>query len=219
MALSYPLATALMMDILPIEKFTLDLPETVEMSRTAGGAILTADIGDRLWQGTVELGPMQRNETQPVMARINLLRPGGRSFLAFDPSRPRPLLDPTGALLGAAVPVLHTIATDGREIRIGGLPAGYGLSPGDRLSWTYGTNPTRYAFHEIAIGGTADGAGVTGLMEVSPVVPEGAVTGATVRLVRPLLKARIVPASVQPGRRRALLTEGVSFQFQQMVGV
>ncbi len=215
MALTFPLARAQFMDLLPIASITFDCPEQMFHSRTAGGEVLPADLGPRLWQGTVELGLMLPDESAAVIPLINLLRGAGRSFFVCDVRRPWPRLDPRGTLLGGATPQISQVAANAREMALMGLPAGYRLSAGDMLSFSYGANPTRHALHELVTSAEASAAGVSGLFEVSPSIRPGAAVNAAVALIRPVCKALLVPASVQPGRSRRGLTEGASFQFIQ----
>ncbi len=62
MALSFPLSRAAFMDLLPVQRMTFDIPETLSQTRTRGGEILTADNGARLWQGEITLGQITRGE-------------------------------------------------------------------------------------------------------------------------------------------------------------
>ena len=83
MALSFPLSRAAFMDLLPVQRMTFDIPETLSQTRTRGGEILTADNGARLWQGEITLGQITRDELALVRPVLNLLRGAGSSFLAF----------------------------------------------------------------------------------------------------------------------------------------
>lgn len=215
MPLAFPLTLAQFMDLLPVAVLTFDCPEQVFTSRTAGGEILSADIGPRLWQGTIELGRMTPEEAAAVLPLIRLARGAGASFLARDLSRPGPRLDPKGLILGAAAVKIASVAANAREIALKGLPANYALSAGDLLRFGYGSSPVRYALHELVAPVTASASGVTGLVEVVPPIRPGAVADAAVTLVKPSCKAVIVPGSYQPGTPRRGLVEGVGFQFMQ----
>lgn len=148
---------------------------------------------------------------------IDILRQAGRSFLVYDTRRPAPLLDPNGTILGAATPTIHTLSADPRELRITGLPASYVLSPGDYLSFTYGTNPVRYALHRVVATTTAV-AGLTPLFEVTPAIRSGAVTGAAITLIKAHCKAVILAGSVETGSGRRTITEGIGFGYVQSLG-
>lgn len=215
MAMTFPLDRTAFFDLLPIQAMTFDCPEQLQQSRTGDGAILTADLGTRLWQGEVQLGPMTRTEAARVRSLLDVLRGAGRSFFVYDAATPAPLQDPDLAFLGTAAPTLHTVGGDGRSLRVTGLPAGYVLSAGDLLSFSYLSAPMRYALHRVVTETVADGTGLTPLFEVTPNVRPGASAGAAVTLDRPWCKALLVPGSVNTGMTRHTLTEGARFSFIQ----
>lgn len=215
MALSFPLSTAQFMDLLPIREMTFELSEAMETDETGGGEILTADLGARLWQGEIILGDMMPDEADTALALIDLLRRAGGSFMVHDRARPWPGADWQGAGLSSASPTIHALASSTRELRLAGLPAGYVLRPRDALAFSYGSNPTRYALHRLVAQVTANGSGITPQVEVVPNIRAGATVGAAVLLIKPACKAVIVPGSYQPGRRKARLTTGASFKWQQ----
>ena len=217
MAMSFPLSLTQFFDLLPIASGTLDLPENVQTSTTRGGEILRAELGTRLWEAELRLGPMTPDETANVLPMLNLLRSGAGTFLTSDPTRLFPRLDPTGQRLGSSAPKLASIAPNARDITISGLPSGYVLSRRDLVAFTYGTGPVRYALHEVVTStATANASGVTGTIEVQPPIRPGAAVGAAITLKKPTCKAVIVPGSFQPGSMRSgLLTEGVSFRIKQ----
>lgn len=215
MAYSFPLTRAQLMDLLPVQEMTFDLPEAMEVSETGAGEILTAELGTRLWSGEIRLGDMTPDEAAEALAMIDVLRQPGASFMVHDIARPFPRSDLSGAALAGAAPVLDAVHANTREIRLSGLPAGFQLRRHDYLAFAYGTNPLRHALHRIAAPASASGTGLTGYFEVSPNIRPGWVTGTTVSLSRAACKAILVPKSVQPGRRRHTLTTGVSFRWVQ----
>ena len=214
MALIYPLSRANFMDILPIAEHSHFLPDSLEANRTGAGEQLTADLGDRLWQGKIAMGRLMRTEAGRPEVLIDLLRQAGRSFLVHDTRRPWPLLDPTGAIFGASTPTIHTLSADPRELRITGLPASYVLSPGDILGFQYGSSPVRFAQHRVVTTTTAV-AGLTPLFEVTPHIRSGALVGAQIVLFKAACKAVILPGSVEVGVSRRTITEGISFSYVQ----
>lgn len=217
MALGFPLSRTAFFDQLPIKDCVLDLPETVTASRTRGGEVLRAEIGARLWTAEVRLGMMTRAEAVEVLPLINLLRGAGGSFMMADPLRLFPRFDPTGAALGAATPLLGSIASNRRDITLTGLPVGYVLARRDLLAFAYAASPTRWALHEVVNSRVVAGSsGVTTPFEVMPPIREGAAIGAAVTLVRPTCKAIIDPGSFEAGTVRAGgIHEGVSFRVRQ----
>lgn len=214
MALTYPLALADFADILPVASISFHLPEQVEQSRTGKGEQLTADVGDRLWQGRITFGRLTRVEAGRPEVLVDLIRGAGRSFLLYDIWRVNPLADPTGTILGAAAVTILALGGDARELSLSGLPAGYTLSAGDYLSFTYGSG--LHALHRVVnTTVTANGAGQTPLFEVLPEIRQGAVAGAAVALKKAHCKAVAVAGSVEEALRRSTISEGLAFDWVQ----
>lgn len=219
MALSFPLSLAIFADTLLVQDASCDLPEQVQMSRTAGGEQLTADMAERLWTGRINLGPMVRSEVGRPEALIQVLKQG-RTFHMFDKRRPYPLLDPTGSILGASSVTILALGGDARELSLAGLPVGYTLSAGDYLSFDYtDLSITRRALHKVvATSVVADGSGNTALFEVVPALRPGAVAGAAVTLKKPYCKAVMVAGSATPSTGRSTLYDGIGFDWVQSLG-
>lgn len=218
MAYTFPLATSDFMDLLQIQQIGFDCPEQVEMSQTGGGELLRADLAPMLWTGEVRFGAMTRIEMADPDVLLDLLRPAGRTFYAYDTRRPAPLADPSGAILGASTPVINTIVS-ARELRLGGLPSGYQLTRGDYLAFDYGTSPVRRALHRVvAATVTTAGTGITPAFEVSPPLRAGAAGGAAVSLFKAACKAVIVPNTIDKGKTTRTTNQDMSFRFQQTLG-
>lgn len=216
MALTFPLSLTVFADTLLVQEVTCDLPEQLEQSRTAGGEQLTADMGERLWTGRVNLGPMVRTEIGRPETLIQVLKQG-RIFQIYDRRRPNPLLDQSGSILGAATVTILALGSDPREMSLAGLPAGYSLSAGDYLSFAYTSlSVTRQALHRVVdTTVVADGSGETALFEVVPAIRPGAVVGAAVTLKKPFCKAVMVAGSASPSQGRSTLYEGLGFDWVQ----
>lgn len=217
MPVTFPMSIADFLDALPVKSVQFDLPEAVQMSRTSGGDILIDDVGSRLWQGEVMLGRLLPYEALDAQALIDLMRGAGASFLAYHTRFPYPRQDPEGLIIAGATPQIAALdAGDARLLSLKGLPAGYTLSRGDYLSFTYGINPVRYALHRVQdVTVTADGSGVTLPFEVNPPLEPGAAIDTTVELTRAHCKAIIVPETTQTGRQQKFMRDGMSFKFQQ----
>lgn len=214
MPLPDPLPAAEFLDRLQVSGIRFDLAEAVEMSRTAGGARLSADIGDRLWMGEIILASMEPREADFAHARINLLRGGGRRFLVHDTRRPFPTHDPDGTLLGAAVPTIAALdAGDRRLIGLRALPPGYRLAIGDYLSYAYAGG--RRALHIVQEEVAADGTGRTPLFEILPLRRIGAAVAAPVQIVRASCHASIDPGGSTVGDSRRTVTQGTSLTWTQ----
>lgn len=210
-ALTFPLALADFFGDLAVTSFGFDLTENMRHSATQGGEVLVADLGPRLWTFEVQVNTKTHDQARKAEALARMLRQAGRPFFAFDRFAPYPAADPGGVLLGAATPTIHTLSSDSRRMRVTGLPAGYALTRGDLLSFSYGAGPVRYALHEVITPVSADGAGLTPLFEVSPFIRPGAQVGAPVTFAKPFCKAVMIPGSYRPGLRRPAMTDGFSF--------
>ena len=216
MALSYPLDRDDFLGALRIRSFSLELGERMEVSGLADGSVLRDQLGPRLWRGRVELHPAPFAQARAMAARLALLQEPGRSFLAWPVEQTGPARDPKGLLLGAAAPQIASLAPDARDLSLSGLPAGYELSCGDGLSFLYGSDPVRYAFHRIVTGSVvADGTGATSVFEVVPSLRAGAAIGTPVTLLRPAFKAVLLPGTVTAGSSERMRTGGASFEFIQ----
>lgn len=214
MPLAFPLSRAAFQAVLPIAAVEFRLSEPVETSRLADGTVLTASLGAALWTGTIRLARRRHDASQSNEALLALLQRPGASFLLADPRRPGPRRDPAGLALGTASPVLHTVEANMRELRLGGLPTGYELSPGDMLAFTYGSAPLRHALHRLVNGTVASAAGLTPPIEVVPRLRPGATPGTAVSLLHPACKAVLLPDPAY-GAGGPVLTEGASFGFVQ----
>lgn len=219
--LTFPLPLSGFFDLLPASKITLDLPESLDVQRTAGGELLTADLGTALWAGKIDLAPMTHDEVSAVRPLINLLRRGGTSFLVSDLTRPWPRYDPSGMIIRAwtGSPQIASVGSSGREVGLSGLPPHYVLASGDLISWTYGASPLRYALHEVIATTEADSSGATGLIEVNPPIRPGAAAGAAVTLLWPRCKARLVPGQNSTGQTQHTITTDATVSWQQTLRI
>lgn len=216
MALVFPLPLATFADTLLVARATCDLPELVEQSRTAGGEQLTADMGERLWTGRIDLASMVRTEIGRPETLIQVLKQG-RTFNIFDRRRLNPQADPNGTILGAASVTILALGGDPREMSLAGLPAGYTLSAGDYLSFAYTSlSITRQALHRVVdTTVVANGSGQTPLFEVIPAIRPGAAAAAAVTLRKPFCRAVMVAGSASPSDGRSTLYEGLGFDWVQ----
>lgn len=214
MALTFPLPLAEFFNRLRIASLELAPTDATVTSRTRGGEVLTAQVGNVLWQGIAQLTPRPRADADAVRALLQLMRRPGASFLATPSHRAGPIADPEGAILGAAAPKIDLIDANRRDVRIKDLPAGYVLSPGDYLSFTYGSSPTRYGFHQLVQGATASGGGVASGLELTPPLPAGVSATIGVTLVKPVFKAVLAGAPGYGTISRASV-DGMQLSFVQ----
>ena len=196
------------------EATPLHLPDARQTSQTRGGEMIPASIGNRLWRGSVTLAPGYHDDADATAAKLMRLTDPDGTFFARPVGRMGPIADPLGEYLAGLTPKISQIAASNRELRINGLPNSLPLQVGDYLSFTYGSNPIRYAFHQIVGGGgAASTGGLSPWLEVMPPLRPGATVGADVVLVRPFFKAMILTAGF--GSRRPMIAEGQSIEYVQ----
>lgn len=211
--LSFPLSLEDFADGLRTVSFNWDLSENRKVTQTGGGELLVSDLGPRLWQGSVAVAPHTHNGQRRAQALAQALRQGAGSFMIGDPKGQFPQSDSDGTILGSTVVSLSAPVAGSSTVSLAGLPAGYVITPGDYLSFEYGS-PARYALHQVVVGGTSNGTDALSVSVVSSIRP-GATDGAPVRLVRPFCKAIVVPGSFKSGTIGLAATSGFSFQFRQ----
>lgn len=215
MALTFPLTLDQFWATLPIAGMpVLKLPQMTAFNRTAGGDLLPYQTGVRLWTGSVALTRLYYEKAERIAALMSLLAQGGSSFLVCPIPRIGPQSDPAGSILGVSTPTIQALNVNNRELSVQGLPAGYVLSAGDYLSFPYQT-PARQAFHQVVVGGVANGAGLAANIEVTPQIRPGVIVGASVTLKRPVMKAVLDPGIFDQGNMARVFTTGQSFAFQQ----
>lgn len=202
--LIYPIPLADFADRLRIESIVLDLMEAVEALTLGSGEVLTAQHGTRLWRGTVTLGTFLREDAETAGALIRAAQAPAASVLI--PAWQSPRTDLTGA-------TLHGVQ-NGDELRLAGLPVSTVIPRGAYLSFAYGSNPTRQAFHQVVTGMTM-GATFTSYGQVVPPIRPGYTLGSAVQANVPRLKAKIVPGSVRAASHRWITSTGASFDFVQ----
>lgn len=200
MALSFPLSLAAFQDKFTISMASMWISEPRQIDRTASGTILPASLGDAVWRGSFQVPPTNdRSEAGQLDALLSILDRAGSSFLVYDPRKPYP------ASGGTSTGTINSISgSDRRTITITGGPT---LTPGDLFSFTYGSSPTRYSLHRIVDISGSD-------IEVTPLIPVGAATGATVTFTKPVMKAVLQP-DPSYGAGRPVISEGPSFSFVQ----
>jgi hypothetical protein len=212
--LAFPLPAADFWGKLHFERVSFDLPAATQSSRTAGGEVIVADIGTRLWRGDAMVLAAASPKVEWLEATLARLASAGASFMAFDPRKTGPKWD-RGAKVWTASPVIAALNGDARLISVGGLPLNYELAAGDMLGFQYGS-PARHALHQVVDVAVPAPSGTTALLEVVPPIRPGATIGAAVTLHRPACKAVIVPGSVSGGGRSGrIMTDGIAFSWVQ----
>lgn len=215
MALAFPLSRNKFLGALPIQDDVFTCPAGTQHNNLGGGEVLKSEVAPPLWNGRISLAPMKARPAAEVLGLLEALALPGRAFKAFRPNQHGPAADPLGAAISGFSPVIDTVDYNAATLRLSGLPAGYVLTAGDFLSFSYGTSPVRQALHRVLETVTADGAGLSPAFQVHPHIRPGAPVGGAVTLVRPWCKAVLVPGSVNPGSTAGNLTSGIEFSFRQ----
>lgn len=217
--LTTPLSVAAFIDssLFSGASMTFMLPDNRRFNRTAGGLVLGSERGARLWQGSITLTPRLNADAAAIDALLMFLTSGENSFFLYDCRSPFPKMDPAGTLVAASSPILAAVAANRQDINISGLPVGYVLSPGDTLSFAYGSSPTRYALHKVVVGATASAFGVISNLQVTPQLRPGYTAGVTAIVLRkPVMKAQIMPGTYRPSTYQAgRLSAPAAFDFTQ----
>lgn len=213
MPLAFPLSLPDFFDTLPIARITSRPGAATTISETYSGDVIKHGRGTRLWSGRIVLDMDHHGAVAAVEACLSLLDEPGASFMMWDTRQPHPLADPQKLILGAATPVIAALNANNRELDISGLPAGYQISRGDLLGFSYGASPTRHAYHRVVTGAAADAGGVAASVEITPFIRPGAAPGAEVTLGNPVLKAVLTAA--QYGEGRSKVTDGGTFNWLQ----
>jgi hypothetical protein len=215
---TFPLSLAGFFDLLPIRSAAVECPENSVTSITGAGEVIRATLAPQLWRGSVELAPRYHGEAAKIAALLDLLQRPGASFLAYDPRLKFPQADPAGTTLGSANVRVHSVNADRRRLALNGLPAGYVLTRGDYLAFTYGS-PAKYALHRVVAATVTASSGlipgITGEFEVTPPIRAGAAASDSVSLAKPACKAVLLPGSLSTGAGQRRITSGASFQWVQ----
>jgi len=198
---------------LRVASLSLSLPAAAEISRTAGGEIIVAELGARLWSARVTLAPIGIENAAELQVKLRLLQRAGASLFVSPRIGDYPARDPNGVIAASNVTIAGLPAGN-QTLALAGLPAGYILSAGDYLSFSYG-NPALHAFHQLVSDVRADASGVVPAFEIVPQLRPGATIGALVTLVKPFFKALLVPGSLNEGALQRTRLAGITFDLIQ----
>jgi hypothetical protein len=198
---------------LRVASLSLSLPAAAEMSRTAGGEIMVAELGARLWSARVTLAPIGIENAAALQVKLRLLQRAGASLLVSPRIGDYPARDPNGVIEALNVTIADLPAGN-QTLSLAGLPAGYALSVGDNLAFSY-RNPPLQAFHQLVGDARADAAGITPAFEILPQLRPGAIVGASVTLVKPAFRGLLVPGSLNEGALQRTRLSGITFDLIQ----
>ncbi|MBD9528377.1 hypothetical protein [Paracoccus sp. PAR01] len=198
MALSDPYPLAFLSAILtPVADCAFSLSRFEEQSGSGNGQQWTAQLATPLWQVSLSLGPRHWEAAREINAKLQAL--GSMRSLLFADGSYSPA---NGQAAGSGV-TISAIGSDRTTIALTGLPAGYRIAAGDRLSITHSSG--RYYFGMFSDHDTANGSGVATAIPVDPPLPLPIAFGAAVRIEQPIIRARVpagnfTPFTDQPGR-------------------
>jgi hypothetical protein len=163
-----------------------------EYSMQAGGTPRVADIGPPIWMAKLQSSELLNDDAVDAAALVNAMGGSLGTFYVWDVRRQYPRLDPDGSILGSSSVTISAVTAT--TISLDGLPAGYQIKRGDKLSFDWGS-PAHRAFHEFSEDGTANGSGVLPATAVNPPIRTGATVGTAVTLKQPAAEMMIVPGS------------------------
>lgn len=209
-AITFPLALADFAEKLGIQSVTPEMQRNDQIDGLESGLILASETAPPLRKYTVNIRSCEYGESDQIDAIVESLDGSLQPFYMFLPPRLYPQADPTGAILGASAVTISVLDADNKRMTLAGLPAAYKLTSGDFLSFAFGGAANLYALHRIVNGAVA--AGGTAQIEVRPHIHPGTVTTTPVKLIKPMMKAIMVPGSYNYGEVRAQRVEGKSFQ-------
>lgn len=210
MAISYPLSRAAFWEAIRFAaRPEFVLLQSKKQSQDAGGNTLTAFFGAPKWSVAVVTEGGHHNRNLATEADIKHLDGRDGTFLAYDIRRPFPASDPDGSIVAGSTVQVRTKGTNNRSISLKGLPAGYQITKGDKLSIVYAS--TRYFLVEVMESAAANGSGNTDEFEIQPTMPIGIAINDSVVLNRPPGKFKIVAGSYRPASGRGNIADGVGF--------
>jgi hypothetical protein len=209
----FPMPLAEFWSPLRVASLTLSLPAAAEMSRTAGGEIIVAELGARLWTARVTLAPANFGYAAALQVKLRLLQRAGATLFVSPRIGDHPARDPNGVIAASNL-TIYGLPAGNQTLSLAGLPAGYALPAGDYLAFNYG-NPAIQAFHQMVGDARADASGVVPAIGIVPQLRPGATIGASVTLVKPAFRALLVPGSLNEGVMQRTRLAGISFDLIQ----
>lgn len=190
MAIVFPLAYTFLEDIFHPLAFHPTLMPQQMTSQQASGGVIVKDLGPPLWRADIVSRWLTQREALKAIAALNSLQGSIGTFYIYSTLLKNPQADPRGTTLGASIVKIKTVYFDGFDLK--GLPAGYVISVGDRL-----TINSLYHYYEVLETATADGSGNTNGFFTQPKPLPGAAVDQVVALLHPIFLAVMVPGSLK----------------------
>lgn len=187
MALTFPYPLSYTQELLEdSSSLYFDLERFEESSTNGAAQTWTAQMAPPRWFAEIELNSRCLAKARELDAKIRALSLGG-TLLFADPSYlgPSYYLNPElPGLVG-----VDSISTNRKSVALNGLPSGYQIKIGDRLSIKEGD---RYYYGEFSEEFTANASGVGAQVSVYPYIPVGFNPGASkVNLLEPTIKMMV----------------------------
>ncbi|MFG1417011.1 hypothetical protein V5F38_04235 [Xanthobacter sp. V0B-10] len=215
MAITYPRAFP---TGLRFGKSQMALTRQMSTITLESGAVQAAEMGEPIWRLSATTEPLRWTGRRQLAAWHASLA-GSRRILAYDWVGSYPiaygaavmgLTRATGGAFGGSATLTSWTAI---TVTLTGLPAGYVLSAGDRMSWAWAGVR---AYHEAVEPVTASASGVaTVTVEPGVRLSPAPAAGSAVALVRPTVVMMIVPDSWSLDESGAL--GAASFEAVQVV--
>ena len=212
-AQTYPMAAATFASLLKIKSVTFLPSYGQEYSGQATGVILAKDLRPRLWNISLTTVPMDQDDANDFLGRIEALDGSINTFLMYNPKRAYPR---AGLTTDAGV-TIASLNADGKQLSLTGLPVGATLQWGDMLGFQYGS-PNSYGLYRI-VGDpvVADSTGTTPDFELAGGIRPGAATGLAVSLIKPLGEFRVNANSLKELNQTDPLYNSYSFTAIQVL--
>lgn len=219
--MSDPLQLSDFFDLIGWEEFRMWLDPMQDVSGDGRGVRYPIERAEPIWraEGTLDQ-TMTHAEAAKIQALIEKLDGVLGSFNAYDTRLPYPINDPDGTVINAWQDnvVIADVANDNQRIRLTHMPPVYRLAIGDRVSFSFGSNPSHRGLHRCVSTVQSDPAGDTGWLTIRPHLVDGAsLIGNPVRLAKPIGEFSLAKGGYQPGMGRGTITPGGTLRFEQVL--
>ncbi len=185
------MAELLVLPTTSFEAVSLEPDHVVSTSRSRGGYLTEITVADPLWAGSLRTTPLNERQLRAWEAFIS---DAVERKLAFDfvhPSKRYPVEYDATTMPFSGDAVITSLA-DLRSPAMSGLPVGFQLRRGDRLSFIQGD----YISYRMVRTGTLVASAVSQAIPITPRLPLGRfAVAAAVEFVSPPMRLRVVANS------------------------
>ena len=196
MALTFPLALPDLVDLLKIESVSWNLMYQQEYSGLGTGEGLSHDLGPALWEADCQTVEFYHKDVEKWRARFLALDGSNQNFMLYNPAAAYPESDPDGSVLDGSTITIWSVGSNRKEMALSGLPAGFEVPWGAYAQITAGS-PSRVALVMFLESKTATGLGNTSAIELRPHLKSWVSAGASVELIKPAAKVKLVPNTLR----------------------